>query len=112
MLVTDPKRLTNLDALYAKTVNWVRFVRPGAVIAPERHVTFRVWPKHLRAPDDFGWGKVLVANIIPGDIDGTLLVRASLVDNTALLIHEAKHCITGESGHPAWLFADSAGPRA
>lgn len=106
VIVTDTRRLANLDALYAKTVSWVRVVRPDAVIAPERTVIFRVWPKHLRSPDDFKIGKVLAPNVIPGDTHGTLLMRAAWQDNVPVLVEECKHSITGESGHPAWLFPE------
>lgn len=103
--VTEPARLAALQAIYGQRVEWVRAVRgPEAVIAPDCRVIFRVWPKHLRVPDGFGWGKVLAPNVIPGDSYGTLLVLDSLKDNASLLAHECKHAITGVSDHPKWLF--------
>lgn len=108
VIVTDPRRIARLHVLYAQAVVWVRARKPDALQSPECRVVFRVWPTHLRAPAGFGLGQVLAPNVIAGDTHGTLLVRKSLVGDDALLIHEAKHAITGESGHPDWLFGRGA----
>lgn len=107
VLVTDPQRLAALDAIYAETVAWVRARRPDAVIAPVRDVALRVWPKDVRSPKGFEGldGRVLVAGVCsPDDTRGTMVLREAQVDRVVLIAHESKHCITGESGHPDWLF--------
>lgn len=99
VVVSDPV----YAAIYAKTVEWVRVVNPEAVIAPDFQLTVRVydrWP-----PDNPNLlGKVLPPNVIAGDSHGTLCLAKKLRHNTALIAHECKHAITGESGHPDWLF--------
>jgi hypothetical protein len=104
VIVTNPKRLAALDAIYAQRVAWVRSIRPDAIQTPDRLVTFRVWPKHLKPPRDFGLGKVLSPYVIQADWHGTLLVRESLVDDAHLIAHECIHAITGISDHPKDLF--------
>lgn len=101
--VTDPQAVARLARCYADTVVWCR-ARGFPILAPACEVTFRVWPDDKRAPADFGIGKVLAPNVIAGDAHGTLLVRASLVAQESLLVHESKHCITGISYHPKDLF--------
>lgn len=101
--VTDPQALARLARCYADTVVWCR-ARGFPILAPACDVTFRVWPDDKRAPAGFGWGQVLAPNVITGDAHGTLLVRASLVAQESLLVHEAKHAITGISYHPKDLF--------
>ena len=102
--VTEPHMLAWYAALYAKTVAWVRVAAPQRPItAPEMVVTVRLydrWPPNnpnLR-------GKVLSPNVIAGDIHGTLCLAKSLRHNTALIVHESKHAITGVSDHPKDLF--------
>lgn len=105
-LVTNPIALARLDRVYAETAAFLQANYPSSVIAPRCEVTLRVWPEDLRPPKDFTGllGKVLAPEDIPGDIHGTMLVRISQLANEALLAHEARHAITGESGHPEWLF--------
>jgi hypothetical protein len=101
--VTDTERLASLDGIYAAQVAWCR-ARGISVTAPDRQVAFRVWPDTLRPPDGFGLAKVLPPNVIAGDGHGTLLIRERWKDNIDILAHECRHAITGQSGHPDWLF--------
>lgn len=90
-------------ALYAKTVAWVRAVRPDAVIAPDFHLTVRIydrWPPGN--PNQRG--RILSPNVIAGDTGGTLCLARKWRRNTALIVHECKHAITGISDHPKDLF--------
>lgn len=103
--VTDPKRLAQFHVIYAEQVAWCR-ARGFTITAPDCRVTLRVWPDHLRAPNDFGLGKVLAPHVIAGDVHGTLLVRPKYLAIDWLLIHECKHAITGVSDHPTDLFPD------
>lgn len=107
--VTDYAALARFNRCYAHTVAWCR-ERAIFVQSPDCLVRFRYWPKDLRAPRDFDnlIGRVLSPGVIAGDTHGTLLVREAMIDNERLLIHEAKHAITGESGHPDWLFGRGA----
>lgn len=103
--VTNTAHLMLLQKHYLATVQWCKdnnFI----IQSPNCLVVFRVWPEYLRAPSEFGIGKVLAPNEIPGDTHGTLLVRASQVTNVSLLIHESKHAITGISSHPKELFPE------
>ena len=104
--VTDPQALARLERCYAETVEWCR-AHGFPIIAPAREVAFRVWPDHLRVPDGFKAGQVLAPNVISGDTHGTLLVREKFLAAEWLLIHEAKHAITGISLHPPELFPPS-----
>ena len=91
-------------AIYADTVAWVRNLRPDAVQTPEFKLTVRIydrWPKDFA----YNFGKVLAPNTIPGDTGGTLCLAKTKARDTATIIHEAKHAITGITDHPAWLFA-------
>ena len=103
VLVTDPQSLARLERCYAETVAWCR-ARGFPILAPACEVTFRAWPKHRRAPSDFGIGKVLAPNVIKGDAHGTLLVREAYIATEWLLTHESLHAITGISDHPKDLF--------
>ena len=97
---TDPR----YAVWYAETVAWVRSTKPDApIFAPEMLVTVRLYNRFPKEAAN-GWGKVLAPNRIPGDIHGTLCLVKGLKGAEGLFKHEAKHAITGESGHPAWLF--------
>ena len=101
--VTDPKRLAQFHVIYAQQVSWCR-ARGIAIQAPECRVTLRVWPDTLRPPPDFGIAKVLAPNVISGDDGGTVLIQRGYLHADDIIAHECRHCITGESGHPDWLF--------
>ena len=104
--VTDPKRLAQFHVIYAEQVAWCR-ARGFTITAPECRVTLRVWPDTLRAPRDFGIAKVLAPNVISGDDGGTVLIQRGYLHADDILAHEVRHAITGESGHPGWLFPSS-----
>jgi hypothetical protein len=96
---TDPR----YAVWYAETVAWIREINPDApIFAPDLTVTVRLYD---RFPVAGGQGKVLAPNVIAGDVHGTLCLLKSLRESEWLFKHEAKHCITGESGHPDWLFS-------
>lgn len=103
--VTDADALARLARCYAETVDWCR-ARGFPILAPSCEVVLRVWPDHLRPPAEFGIGKVLAPEVIKGDAHGTMLLRAKYLTVEWLIKHEAKHAITGESGHPKALFHD------
>ena len=102
--VTDAVALARLDRCYAETVDWCR-ARGFPIQSPACRVVLRVWPDHLRPPDDFGIGKVLAPEEIKGDAHGTMLVKRGYLHADWLLRHESAHAITGITDHPAWLFA-------
>lgn len=97
---TDPMYAT----IYADVVRRIRAVRPDAIQSPDFRVTVRLYD---RFPAEFasGWGKVLAPNVILGDTGGTLCLKRAVISD-ALIEHEMCHAVTGESGHPAWLFKD------
>ena len=104
VVVTDPV----YAAIYAKTADWVRTVHPEAVIAPEFRLTVRLydhWPKGNEATQQ---GRILAPNVIAGDTGGTLCLARKWRRNTALIVHECKHAVTGVSDHPRWLFPEGA----
>jgi hypothetical protein len=102
--VTDPARLARLERIYAEQVAWCG-ARGFVIQSPDCRVTLRVWPDELRAPPEFGVGKVLAPNVIAGDTGGTLLLRdGKLKDEAWLIAHECRHAITGIGGHPKELF--------
>lgn len=103
--VTDPAALARLDRCYAETVEWCRG-RGFYITAPACEVVFRYWPDDKRAPKGFGLGQVLAPEVVKGDAHGTLLVRRAYLHADWLLVHEAKHAITGISGHPKDLFPE------
>lgn len=90
-------------ALYAKTVAWVRSVRPEAIQAPELVATVRIydrWPKGY----EYNLGKVLSPNVIHGDTGGTICLAKAHQHDTDIITHEMRHAITGIPDHPDWLF--------
>lgn len=95
---TDPR----YAVWYAETVAWIRAVRPDAIQTPDFRVTVRLYDRFPAESADL-WGRVLAPNVIPGDTHGTLCMKRAVVSEL-LFKHESKHCVTGESGHPDWLF--------
>ena len=96
---TDPR----YAAWYNATVAWVRVVNPEAIQQPDFRVTVRIydrWPKGY----EYNWGKVLPPNQIEGDTGGTLCLAKSKRNDTAVIVEECQHAITGIGDHPQWLF--------
>ena len=97
---TDPR----YAALYAQTVARIAAKYPDKVQSPDFRVTVRIYDRWPENDGRIHYGKVLAPNVIKGDTGGTLCLNAAFATSSDGIVHECGHAITGESGHPAWLY--------
>jgi hypothetical protein len=100
---TDPR----YAVWYAETVARIRANCPDIPIqSPDFRVTVRIYDRWPIRDGRIHYGKVLAPNVIQGDTHGTLCMNKPFALDRAKVVHENKHCITGEPEHPKALFPE------
>ena len=96
--------------LYDRVVIRIRAKYPNTIQAPIMRLRVRIYEQFPKGFENYQ-GKVLPPNQIVGDNFGTLCLKRFFQFNEILIEHECGHAITGESGHPDWLYKNNSGIR-